>query len=74
MKKIFLLIMIFAITSLNAKNLEPVSYWDMQNVSNPKVSPSNELIVFSKRYIDKQNDSFKNGLHFRNEWIYKIVS
>ena len=46
MKKKFLLIMIFAITSLNAKNLEPVSYWDMQNVSNPKVSPSNELNVF----------------------------
>ena len=67
MKKIFLLIMIFAITSLNAKNLEPVSYWDMQNVSNPKVSPSNELIVFSKRYIDKQNDSFKNEI-----WIMDI--
>ncbi|MDA0344743.1 MAG: S9 family peptidase [Proteobacteria bacterium] len=41
-----------------AKNLVPESYWDIQNISNPRVSPSGDDILFSKRYIDKVNDSF----------------
>ena len=36
-----------------AKNLVPESYWDIQNISNPRVSPSGDDILFSKRYIDK---------------------
>tara|TARA_B100001287_G_scaffold15172_2_gene11443 strand:+ start:1213 stop:3189 length:1977 start_codon:yes stop_codon:yes gene_type:complete len=62
MKKLLLLASIILINTLSAKNLEPVSYWDMQNVSNPKISPDNELIIFSKRHIDKQNDSFVNEI------------
>ena len=62
MKKLFLLGSILLISSISAKNLEPVSYWDMQNISNPKISPNNELVIFSKRHIDKQNDSFVNEI------------
>ena len=31
-----------------AKNLVPESYWDIQNISNPRVSPSGDDILFSK--------------------------
>jgi dipeptidyl aminopeptidase/acylaminoacyl peptidase len=62
MKKLLFLASILLINTLSAKNLEPVSYWDMQNISNPKISPNNELIIFSKRHIDKQNDSFVNEI------------
>ena len=62
MKKLFLLGSILLISSISAKNLEPVSYWDMQNISNPKISPNNELVIFLKRHIDKKNDSFVNEI------------
>ena len=61
MKKLFLLGSILLISSISAKNLEPVSYWDMQNISNPKISPNNQLVIFSKRHIDK-NDTFVNEI------------
>ena len=46
--------------SLNilANNLLPESYWDIQSVKSPLVSPDGENIIYAKRYIDKKNDSY----------------
>ena len=46
--------------SLNilANNLLPESYWDIQSVKSPLVSPDGENIIYATRYIDKKNDSY----------------
>ena len=58
MKKYLSLITLILTTHIYALNLEPEGYWDIQNISNPKVSPNGEKVLFTKRYIDKINDSF----------------
>ena len=58
MKKYLSLITLILTTHIYAQNLEPEGYWDIQNISNPKVSPNGEKVLFNKRYIDKINDSF----------------
>ena len=60
-KKI-LFISLFISLWTNAKSLEPVSYWDIQSVSNPEISSDNKLVLFSKRFIDKQNDEFESEI------------
>jgi len=52
------------VLSINAfsKNLDPESYWDIQGVSNPLISPDGMRIIFQKRYIDKSNDSYISEL------------
>ena len=42
--------------------LKQESYWDIQAISNPIVSPKGKNIIFSKRYIDKKNDAFVSDL------------
>ena len=58
MKKLLIIMSFLLCIGLQAKNLEPESYWDIQSISNPKISPNGSKILFSKRYIDKINDSF----------------
>ena len=58
-KKI-LFISLFISLWTNAKSLDPISYWDIQSVSNPEISSDNKLVLFSKRFIDKQNDEFES--------------
>lgn len=58
MKKYISLFTLILSTYINGLNLEPTGYWDIQNISNPKVSPDGAKVLFSKRYIDKINDSF----------------
>ena len=58
MKKYLSLITLILTTHIYAQNLKPEGYWDIQNISNPKVSPDGEKVLFTKRYIDKINDSF----------------
>ena len=64
-KSILTLFIIFSF-GIQANNLEPISYWDIQSASSPIVSPDNSLIIFSKEYIDKKNDDFINEL-----WVMK---
>jgi hypothetical protein len=52
-KSILAFVIIFSL-GIQAKNLEPISYWDIQSVSSPIASPDNSLIIFSKKYIDKR--------------------
>ena len=66
MKKLILIFVIIFSFGIQAKNLEPISYWDIQSASSPIASPDNSLIVFSKKYIDKKNDDFINEL-----WVMK---
>ena len=51
-KSILTFFIIFSF-GIEANNLEPLSYWDIQSVSSPIASPDNSLIIFSKKYIDK---------------------
>jgi dipeptidyl aminopeptidase/acylaminoacyl peptidase len=37
-------------------NLPQESYWDIQSVSNPSISPDGKHVIFAKKFIDKQND------------------
>ena len=64
-KSILTFFIIFSF-GIQANNLEPISYWDIQSASSPIVSPDNSLIIFSKEYIDKKNDDFINEL-----WVMK---
>ena len=64
--KSILTFFIFFSFGIQANNLEPISYWDIQSASSPIVSPDNSLIIFSKEYIDKKNDDFINEL-----WVMK---
>ena len=64
-KSILTFFVIFSF-GIQANNLEPISYWDIQSASSPIVSPDNSLIIFSKEYIDKKNDDFINEL-----WVMK---
>ena len=57
-KYLSLLTLLLTSTYINGLSLNPAGYWDIQNISNPKVSPDGEKVLFSKRYIDKINDSF----------------
>ena len=66
MKKLILIFVIIFSLGIQAKNLEPISYWDIQSASSPIASPDNSLIVFSKKYIDKKNDDFINEI-----WVMK---
>jgi dipeptidyl aminopeptidase/acylaminoacyl peptidase len=59
-----LLTLSFLAISANAANdyLKQESYWDIQSISNPIINPTGGMIIFSKKYIDKQNDSFISDL------------
>ena len=59
-----LFILSFFVVSASAANdhLKQESYWDIQAISNPIVSPKGKNIIFSKRYIDKKNDAFVSDL------------
>ena len=70
-KSILTFFIIFSF-GIEANNLEPISYWDIQSASSPIVSPDNSLIIFSKEYIDKKNDDFKYH-HTPNDTFDKII-
>ena len=59
-----LFILSFFVVSASAANdhLKQESYWDIQAISNPIISPKGKNIIFSKRYIDKKNDAFISDL------------
>ena len=42
--------------SLLGGNLVQESYWDIQSVSNPLISPDGNYVIFTKKFIDKKND------------------
>ena len=72
-KSILAFVIIFSL-GIQANNLEPISYWDIQSASSPIVSPDNSLIIFSKEYIDKKNDDFINEtLGDEKGWIQKKI-
>ena len=48
MKKYLSLITLILTTHIYAQNLNPEGYWDIQNISNPKVSPDGEKVLFTK--------------------------
>tara|TARA_B110000503_G_C7162794_1_gene420465 strand:- start:164 stop:2149 length:1986 start_codon:yes stop_codon:yes gene_type:complete len=60
MNKHRIIVFLFLICSahLFSKDLAPESYWDIQSVRSPLVSPDGENIIYAKRYIDKKNDSY----------------
>ena len=51
---------------LDAKILEPHSFWDIQKISKPLINKQGTEIIFTKRRIDKQNDKFVSEI-----WIMK---
>ena len=62
MRKLINLIFFIFAANISANNLVPESYWDIQSVSNPQINSSGDSIIFSKRYIDKNNDSFESEI------------
>ena len=57
MRKILFGLLLIPI-SLDAKILEPQSFWDIQKISKPLINRQGTEIIFTKRRIDKQNDKF----------------
>ncbi len=66
MHKLFLLFLVFT-SQIFSKGLAPENYWDVQSISNPKINNSGDYVIFSKRYIDKKNDSFESEI-----WIMDV--
>ena len=60
----YIFVTLFLIGSFNvsANNLAIESYWDIQSVRSPLVSPDGKNVIFTKRYIDKKNDDYINEL------------
>ena len=56
MRKTFILIGFIFSMSLLGGSLVQESYWDIQSVSNPLISPDGEHVIFTKKFIDKKND------------------
>ncbi len=56
----YIFVTLFLIGSFNvsANNLAIESYWDIQSVRSPLVSPDGKNVIFTKRYIDKKNDDY----------------
>ena len=52
----YIFVTLFLIGSFNvsANNLAIESYWDIQSVRSPLVSPDGKNVIFTKRYIDKK--------------------
>ena len=65
MKKniIILFLLSFAVT---AKNLVPEDYWNIQQVANPQVNSSGNVVAFLKTYTDKKNDKFESEIWVMN--------
>ena len=56
MGKTLILISFIYSMSLLGGNLVQESYWDIQSVSNPLISPDGKYVIFTKKFIDKKND------------------
>lgn len=56
MRKTFILIGFIFSMGLLGGNLVQESFWDIQSVSNPVISPDGEYVIFTKKFIDKKND------------------
>ena len=56
MRKTFILIGFIFSMGLLGGNLVQESFWDIQSVSNPLISPDGEYVIFTKKFIDKKND------------------
>ena len=56
MRKTFILIGFIFSMGLLGGNLAQESFWDIQSVSNPLISPDGEYVIFTKKFIDKKND------------------
>ena len=57
-RNIFVILFLLGSFNLSANNLLIESYWDIQSVRSPLVSPDGKNIIFAKRYIDKKNDDY----------------
>jgi dipeptidyl aminopeptidase/acylaminoacyl peptidase len=57
-RKILICLLFVGSVDLLAKNLVPESYWDIQSVSSPLVSPDGQNVIYAKKYIDKKNDTY----------------
>jgi len=64
MRKTFILIGFIFSMGLLGGNLAQESFWDIQSVSNPLISPDGEYVIFTKKFIDKKNDK-----HVTEHWI-----
>ena len=66
-----LMITVFVFANLGAQ--EPIKkltldlYLDMESVSNPQISPDGKQIIYTRKWVDKMNDSRKSSL-----WIMKV--
>ena len=56
MRKTFILIGFIFSMGLLGGNLVQESFWDIQSVSNPLISPDGQYVIFTKKFIDKKND------------------
>ena len=56
MRTTFILIGFIFSMGLLGGNLVQESFWDIQSVSNPLISPDGQYVIFTKKFIDKKND------------------
>ena len=56
MRKTFISISLLFSILVMGGGLTQESYWDIQSVSNPLISPDGTYVIFTKKFIDKKND------------------
>jgi len=49
-------------TEHESEHLEVADYLEMEQVSDPQISPDGEQIVYTRRYVDRMNDSWHSAL------------
>jgi len=50
------------------KGLEPETLFDMENISNPAISPDGKAIVFARGFVDRLKDQQRNNLWLITGW------
>ena len=54
MRKTFISISLLFSILVMGGGLTQESYWDIQSVSNPLISPDGTYVIFTKKFIDKK--------------------
>src|SRR5688572_25526583 len=61
-------VLLFAAPGIAQQNtkLTLADYLEWESVSNPQISPDGRQIIFSRRWVDKQNDRWESSLYIMN--------
>ena len=57
-----------SLPALAQKGLDSETWFDMETIGSPAISPDGKAIVFSRGYVDKLKDQHRANLWLITEW------